>query len=65
MPGFDGLELVRGVRSLDPRAPTVLMTGYGTESIREGAARSGVGPCLEKPFEMQGMLLALHQLLAA
>jgi DNA-binding NtrC family response regulator len=65
MPGFDGLELIRGVCYLDPRVPIVLMTGYGTELIREEAAQLGVGHYFEKPFEMHDMLLALHQLLAA
>jgi DNA-binding response OmpR family regulator len=42
MPGFDGLELIRGVRYLSPDVPIVLMTGYGSDLIRDEARELGV-----------------------
>ena len=43
MPGFDGLELIRGVRYLNPDVPIILATGYGTDEARRGAAQLARG----------------------
>ncbi len=64
MPGFDGLDLIKGVRYLDPRVPIVLMTGYGSESVQEEAAQMGVNHYVDKPFEVHDMIVAVRRLLA-
>lgn len=63
MPGFNGLELIKGVRYLDTRVPIVLMTGYGTMSIREEADQLGVNLYVDKPFDVDRMLSAVRKLL--
>jgi DNA-binding NtrC family response regulator len=63
MPGFNGLELIKGVRYLDTRVPIVLMTGYGTMSIREEADQLGVNLYVDKPFDVDKMLSAVRKLL--
>jgi len=63
MPGFDGLELIKGVRYLDTRVPIVLMTGYGSMSIREEADQLGVNLYIAKPFDVDKMLSAVRKLL--
>jgi len=50
MPGFDGLELIKGVRYLNPDVPIILATGFGTDEVRNEAARLGVNYFLVKPF---------------
>jgi two-component system C4-dicarboxylate transport response regulator DctD len=64
MPGFDGLALIQGVRYLDPDVPIVLMTGYGSESLRRKAARLGVNHYIEKPFEVEDLLAIVRRLLS-
>jgi two-component system response regulator PilR (NtrC family) len=64
MPGFDGLELIRGVRYLNPQVPIILMTGYGTGLIREEAAKLGVDHYVDKPFEVGTLLQTVQHLLA-
>ncbi len=64
MPGFDGLELIKGVRYLDPRVPIVLMTGYGSESIQKQASRLGVNRYVDKPFDVRDLLVEVRQLLS-
>jgi DNA-binding response OmpR family regulator len=64
MPGFDGLELIKGVRYLDPHVPIVLMTGYGSESIQKQASKLGVNRYVDKPFEVRDLLVEVRQLLS-
>jgi DNA-binding response OmpR family regulator len=64
MPGFDGLELVKGVRYLNPDVPIILMTAYGSESVRKQALQIGVDHYLDKPFGADDMLLAVRSCLA-
>jgi DNA-binding NtrC family response regulator len=63
MPGFDGLELIKGVRYLDPRTSIILMTAYGSEELWQEAQKLGVARCFGKPFDMDEMLLAVSELL--
>ncbi|GAA0722209.1 signal transduction histidine kinase/CheY-like chemotaxis protein [Halorubrum trapanicum] len=48
MPGRDGLELLEGVRSIDPGLPFVLFTGKGSEEIASDAISAGVTDYLQK-----------------
>lgn len=64
MPGFDGLELVKGVRYLDEAVPIVLMTGYGSQGVAREAARLGVNHYIDKPFDVPALLEIIHTLLA-
>jgi YesN/AraC family two-component response regulator len=61
MPGFDGLELVKGVRYLNPEVPIILVTGFGTDEARDEAARLGVKYFWEKPFTVTDLISAVKE----
>ncbi len=63
MPGFNGLELIKGVRYLDARVPIVLMTGYGSTLVQKEADQLGVNLYIAKPFDVEKMLSAVRKLL--
>jgi len=63
MPGFSGLELIKGVRYLDDDVPIILMTGYGSSRLRQEAARLGATSYIDKPFDVGEMLDAVRALL--
>jgi DNA-binding response OmpR family regulator len=65
MPGFNGLELVKGVRYLDRQVPIILVTGFGSEAVRLEAARLGANWYLEKPFNITALVSAVEQCLSA
>lgn len=65
MPGFSGLDLIRGVRYLDPHTSIILMTAYGSEEVGQKAEGLGVARYFNKPFDMDDMLSAVSQLLSA
>ncbi|MCF8063358.1 MAG: response regulator [Deltaproteobacteria bacterium] len=50
MPGMDGLQLIRAAKAMVPDLATVLITGYGSEGLREDTEWAGVSGYLEKPF---------------
>jgi two-component system, NtrC family, nitrogen regulation response regulator GlnG len=52
MPGLDGKDLVRRVRSMRPALKIILMTAFPSPDVREFASRYRVDETVEKPFEM-------------
>ena len=64
MPGFDGLDLIKGVRYLDAHVPIVLMTGYGSAEIQQEARALGVNHYMDKPFDVDEFLIVAQRLLS-
>lgn len=61
MPGVDGLDLLRRLRTDLKKLPVVIMTGHGDVSLAVEAMKLGAVDFLEKPFEddrLVGMILA-------
>ncbi len=53
MPGINGIELTREVRSLNPDMQVVWITGYNhTGHLYEIGTQLGVYRCLDKPFKI-------------
>src|SRR5512147_1852698 len=56
MPGMDGHELLRRVKSVRPGIPFILMTAYGQIDRAVEAMRDGAADYLPKPFEPDRLL---------
>ncbi|MFN2218630.1 MAG: response regulator [Anaerolineae bacterium] len=63
MPGVSGLDLIKGVRYLDARVPVIIMTGYGSASLRRQAATLGVDHYVDKPFDIDVLMTMVGELL--
>lgn len=63
MPGISGLDLIKGVRYLDATVPIILMTGYGSASLRRQAASLGVDHYVDKPFDIDVLMTMIGGLL--
>jgi CheY-like chemotaxis protein len=63
MPPMDGLQLIRAALALVPDLSTVLITGYGSEGLREEAEEAGVSDYLEKPFTPDALVHTVKGLL--
>ena len=50
MPGMSGLDLYYRISALNKRIPTILITAYPSDGIRERARSAGVLCYLTKPF---------------
>jgi len=62
LPGqIDGLELIRRLK--EKRIPSILMTAYGTEEVREEAKKLGVKAYFEKPFSLVEFIKRIKEIL--
>src|SRR2546422_11127364 len=61
LPGIDGVELVRRIKSDRPDLAVVVMTAYGTIGSAVEAMRLGAEDYLVKPFEAAEMLMVLRR----
>jgi FixJ family two-component response regulator len=58
LPGLDGIELQRRIRSARPTMPVVFITAHDDDDIRQRALRDGAFAFMVKPFD-GGELLEL------
>lgn len=64
LPGtIDGLDLIRRVNKMSLKIPTILMTAYGTEEVREEAKKLGVKAYFEKPFSLLEFINKIKEIL--
>lgn len=63
MPGIDGLELLRRVKSRRPDIPVILMTGVSMQGIRTKALEEGADGFLDKPFRLAAVEKLMSRLL--
>jgi len=55
MPGMDGMQLLRKLRSVDSTLPVIMITGHGDVPMAVEAMRIGAFDFLEKPFNPDRM----------
>ncbi len=63
MPDMDGLSVLREIRALDPHAPVIILTGFGTEEKERQARELGVTEFLKKDFSLHTLGAALDRVL--
>jgi len=51
MPGIDGIEMLRRLKTLQSRFPVIIMTGHGDVPLAVEAMKLGAVDFLEKPFD--------------
>jgi two-component system, LuxR family, response regulator FixJ len=65
MPDMDGLALQRRLLEMGVRLPVIVMTGHGDVPIAVQALKAGAADFIEKPFDDDALLAAVHAALAA
>ena len=63
MPGMTGIELRRVVHGIEPAIPVLMMSGYSREAITRLASHEVLGPMIEKPFTVDGLLRKIDEVL--
>lgn len=56
MPEMNGWEVVKWIKSKNPRIPVALITGWGTNLDEEKIKESGVDWIIGKPFQVSEVL---------
>ncbi len=63
MPVLGGMEALERIRQLSPDVPVMILTGYGDVPTAVEAMRRGATDFLTKPFDAEGLLLAVRSAL--
>jgi two-component system, LuxR family, response regulator FixJ len=61
MPGLDGLEVQRELRSRGIALPVIVMTGHGDVTVAVQAMKAGAVDFIEKPFEKAMLIGAIEE----
>jgi two-component system nitrogen regulation response regulator NtrX len=63
MPGMDGMEVLRKLRTLDEGLPIVMISGHGNTATAVEAIRSGAIDFLDKPLSSERVIVTLRNVL--
>jgi signal transduction histidine kinase len=61
MPGCDGLEVLREIKKLRPKTPTLLITGHGEHDLAVQALRGGAYDFVQKPIDRDYFVASLER----
>lgn len=61
MPGMDGLEVLKRIKSDHPEAEIIMLTGHGTIETGVEAMKQGAEDFLEKPVDIQQLLVKIEE----
>jgi len=59
MPERDGVSVLEEIRGIEPELPVIMMTGFALEEQRQRTRELGAKGCLNKPFEMDDVRMAV------
>jgi CheY-like chemotaxis protein len=65
MPGMDGVNLLREIKTRRPELPVMMVTAYGDDERRRRAAEAGAQQFLTKPVDFDLLKEELRRLAAA
>ena len=63
MPGMDGIELLKGIKSLDPNVAAVMVTAVRDEDVTVRAMRLGADDYIIKPFDLEEVAISVQKAL--
>ncbi len=63
MPGMDGAELFGKIKSIKPKLPVTIITGYPNSNIMTRALAQGPFAVMNKPFDESGIIAAIDSFL--
>ncbi|MCD1623484.1 response regulator FixJ [Citromicrobium bathyomarinum] len=64
MPGMGGVDLTRHVKQTDPSVPVIVITGHADVPMAIEAMKAGASDFIEKPFEDDTIISAIHRALS-
>ncbi len=64
MPGEDGYQLIRALRSAGDRTPALALTAHAAEADARRARAAGYDLHLGKPIDLEGLVAGIHRAIA-
>ncbi|MBU2480933.1 MAG: response regulator, partial [Proteobacteria bacterium] len=62
MPGMDGVELMKQIKSRTPQTDVIIMTGYGSEYSYVDLMDAGASDYLTKPFKLDSIIARINRI---
>ena len=63
MPGLDGIEVLKGIKKMDPQAVIIIITAYASVESAIAAMKMGAYDYIQKPFKHDELLLTIERAL--
>lgn len=63
MPGLDGIEVLEGIKKIDPQAVIIIITAYASVESAITAMKMGAYDYIQKPFKHDELLLTIKRAL--
>lgn len=63
LPDLDGLEVLKQLKTIDPRLPVIILTGHESLKTAVEAMKKGAFHYLAKPFDNEELLVVVHKAL--
>lgn len=63
MPGMNGIELAREIKSKNPKVKIILVTGYNTPQVEREAKEVGISHALSKPIKAEVIKNVIEEVL--
>ena len=61
MPGIDGIEVLRRVKTEHPNVEVIVLTGHGSEEIRKHCMEMGACAYLDKPVDIETLTKTMKE----
>ena len=62
MPKMNGIQLLKGIKGLDPTTPVIIMTAYASTETAVDALRQGAYDYVIKPFQTDEVLARIKRI---
>ena len=62
LPDIDGAQIFEQVKTIDPEAAVIMMTGYSEEELVRRAISQGAYTCIYKPFDVEKILTVIGEI---
>ncbi len=63
MPGLDGIQVLKGIKRVDPQAVIIIITAYASVESALSAMKMGAYDYIQKPFKHDELLLIIERAL--
>ena len=63
MPGLDGIQVLKGIKKIDPQAVIIIITAYASVESAISAMKMGAYDYIQKPFKHDELLLTIERAL--
>ena len=62
MPGLTGLDILPGIKKLQPEVPVIVITAFGSEEVYRRSIERGAAVYLEKPIRTNKLKTLIHEM---